>query len=330
MNEQVFSKYDIMTVGECFSTNIDEAIKFVTPERKELNMIFQFNLMDIDASSETKFIVKDWKFTEFKDIIRRWDNVIEKTHGWNSIFLSNHDFPRQVSRFGDDSPKYRKLSAKMLATLNFTQKGTVYVFQGEEIGMTNVKFDSIDDYKDIETLNFYKYATDPNEKSINMTKEEAMKAIHHVSRDNARTPMQWDATENAGFIKDNKNAQPWIKVNPNYKEINVQQDLDDNDSILNYYKELIKMRKENVNVAVYGVFEDFFKEDENTFIYTRTYQSKIMFVALNLTKDEQKLNVPDHLNLKEFKLIISNYENDKTDFSQKNMLRPFEAFVLIK
>lgn len=330
LNTEVFSKYDIMTVGECFSTNIDEAMKYVDPKRKELNMIFQFNLMDIDASSAGKWRVRDWKFTEFKDIIRRWQNIIETENGWNSIFLSNHDFPRQVSRFGDDStPEFRVLSAKMLATMNFTLKGTVYVYQGEEIGMTNVKFDSIDDYKDIETINFFKSTSDPNERLMRMSKEEAMQAIHHVSRDNSRTPMQWDNTENAGFIKDHKKVEPWIKVNPNYTEINVEHDLNDKDSILNYYKALIQMRKDYVDVAVYGVFKDFFVEDENTYIYTRTYESKVMFIALNLTKQEQKLTVPDHLNLGEFKLVISNYSNENTDFSKKTSLRPFESIVLI-
>lgn len=333
MNEHVFSKYDIMTVGECFSTNITEALKYVVPERKELNMIFQFNIMDIDASPNSKWIIRDWKFTELKDIIRRWQHVIEKGNGWNSIFLSNHDFPRQVSRFGDDSPQFRKLSAKMLATLNFTLQGTVYVYQGEEIGMTNVKFDSIDDYRDIETLNFFKDVTQPGgNNGFKMTKEEAMKSIHYISRDNGRTPMQWNSTENAGFIDPNapnKNAKPWINVNPNYKEINVEESLNDKDSILNYYKELIRLRKENIDTTIYGHFEDYFQEDENTFIYTRTYESKIMFVALNFTKNEQKLKVPEHLNLQEFKLLISNYPEKNVNYAQKASLRPFEAVVLV-
>ena len=302
MNQKALSKYDAMTVGECFSTKIDEAIKYVKPEREELNMIFQFNVMQIDTSNK-RHIPRKWNWCEVKDIIRDWQKAMEESGGWNSVFLSNHDFPRQVSRFGNDStPFLRVVSAKMLATMNFTLQGTVYVYQGEEIGMTNVHFENIKDYRDIDTLNLYKEWIET--KTLN--EEEALKAIHLISRDNARTPMQWNGnTQNAGFSKA-PNTIPWMNVNPNYKDINVEDSLKDENSVLHYYMKLIQIHKDYKDVIVYGKFEDYYPSDSNTYIYTRRNDSNIMFVTLNLTQNEVPLKVPENVDVKGSKILISN------------------------
>ncbi|HAZ37736.1 MAG TPA: glucohydrolase, partial [Clostridiaceae bacterium] len=257
MNHEVLSKYDIMTVGETPSVTPEIAGDYVDESRKELNMIFQFELMGIDEGKGGKGDVIPWKAKDFKNVLIKWQEAL-KDKGWNSLYMNNHDQPRMVSRFGDDK-NFRVESAKMLATVLHTLKGTPYIYQGEEIGMTNVSFDSIEDYNDIETLNAY------HEKlNEGIPKETLMEAVHKSSRDNARTPMQWDDTLNAGFSK----HDPWLKVNPNYKDINVAKALKDPNSIFYYYKKLIKMRKEYKSI-VYGDFKAF-EVCENVFSYMRT------------------------------------------------------------
>lgn len=213
MNDKVLSNYNIMTVGETPGATVEDAILYTDEERKELQMVFQFEHMDVDSGPDGKWDVAPWTLSKLRDILHKWQvGLADK--GWNSLYLNNHDQPRMVSRFGDDG-KYRVISAKMLATLLHTLKGTPYIYQGEEIGMTNVKFTAIEHYKDIEILNMYREkvtegGADPN---------SVLNAIHIKSSDNARTPMQWDDSANAGFTE----GEPWLKVNPNYKEINVEQ-----------------------------------------------------------------------------------------------------------
>ncbi|AGB40133.1 glycosidase [Halobacteroides halobius DSM 5150] len=315
MNQEVLSKYDIMTVGETPGVTPKQGIKYVAKERKELDMVFQFELMDIDSGEGGKWDLADWKLTELKNIISKWQIGLEN-QGWNSLYLNNHDQPRPVSRFGDDD-KYRVESAKMLATMNHTLQGTPYIYQGEEIGMTNVEFDSITDYEDIETLNMYQERVVEGNKD----REEVMEAIYAKGRDNARTPMHWDNSENAGFT----DGKPWIKLNPNYKEINVENALDNPDSIFYYYQKLIKLRKENP-VFVYGNYQLLLEDDENIYAYLRNYNGQRLLVILNFFAKEVKFELSDNINFASKELLISNYEVNEEQISEID-LRPYEARV---
>ncbi|MDV3426452.1 MAG: alpha-glucosidase [Bacillota bacterium] len=310
MNRKVLSKYDIMTVGETPDVNVDDAALYTAEERNELNMVFQFELMGIDSGDSGKWELKPWKLTDFKNIIKKWQHGLENK-GWNSLFLNNHDQPRMVSRFGDDK-KYRNESAKMLGTLVHTLQGTPYIYQGEEIGMTNIKYKSIEEYKDIETINFYNEAIKCGDKSL----DEIMESIYSKGRDNARTPMQWNDEENAGFTS----GEPWIEVNPNYKEINVNKEEKYKDSVLNYYKKLIKIRKENP-VIIYGRYIPLMEQDEEVFSYIRELGNEKILVILNFKGKEADFNLPEGIEVKEDGLLISNYEN------HSERLKPYEARV---
>lgn len=313
MNHEVLSKYDIMTVGETPSVTPEIAGDYVDESRKELNMIFQFELMGIDEGKGGKGDVIPWKAKDFKNVLIKWQEAL-KDKGWNSLYMNNHDQPRMVSRFGDDK-NFRVESAKMLATVLHTLKGTPYIYQGEEIGMTNVSFDSIEDYNDIETLNAY------HEKlNEGIPKETLMEAVHKSSRDNARTPMQWDDTLNAGFSK----HDPWLKVNPNYKDINVAKALKDPNSIFYYYKKLIKMRKEYKSI-VYGDFKAF-EVCENVFSYMRTLGDERLFVVINLKGNNEKFILPNGIKYNKAEVILSNYDDENKDISNI-ALKPYEAIV---
>ena len=251
----------------------------------------------------------------------RWQVDLEG-RGWNSIYLCNHDQPRAVSRFGNDGP-YRVESAKMLATFIHMLQGTPYVYQGEEIGMTNVAFESIDDYRDIQTLNLYREMIEEK----GMAPEELMPIVHAKSRDNARTPMQWSAGANAGF----STGAPWIKVNPNYKEINVEQAMADPDSIFYYYQKLIRLRKEHP-VIVYGRYELILEEDEAIYAFTRTGEREQLLVILNFTAGTPVFTLPEGMAFRSKELIISNYPAQAVDEGQpidKLVLRPYEARVYL-
>jgi len=318
MNEIVLSKYDIMTVGETPGVTPAEGLKYVDEARNELNMVFHFDIMDtVDVVSD-KWEKDRLDLFKMKDIINKWYETFKK-QGWNSIYLNNHDRPRMVSRFGDDE-KYRRESAKMLITFNMTLPGTPYIYQGEEIGMCNVQFESIDDYRDIETLNRY-------QKEIEKGREqkEIMEEIYWASRDNARTPVQWDDSENAGF----SNGEPWIKVNPNYKKINAASQQEDPASVLKYYQDIIKLRKKKDNKAlIYGNYQPVLEDDKQVFSYLRKYNGEKIFVILNFFGYNWEHNLEEGIiDYNHLELIISNYEvqiNKKdTNFS----LRPYEARV---
>lgn len=312
MNKEVFSKYDIMTVGETPGVSPEHARDYVGEDRDELNMLFHFELMDLPNQSD-KFYKKQYKLTDVKNIFMKWYNGLHNV-GWNSLFMNNHDQPRMVSRFGNDK-EYRVESAKMLATLIHTFSGTPYIYQGEEIGMTNVEFDNIKDYRDVETLNYY------NEKIVDEEELELMKRIKITSRDNARTPMQWDKSENAGFTK----VTPWINVNPNYKEINVEDSLKNKNSIFYYYKDLINLRHEN-DVIVYGDVELICAEDENVFAYKRNLKNQEIIVILNFYNNKINFEIPAYLDIKELEIMMSNYE-DKIIENNVITLRPYECIV---
>ena len=312
MNKEVLSKYDIMTVGETPGVSPKHARDYVGEDRDELNMVFHFELMDLPNASD-KFYKKPYKLTDIKNIFMKWYDGLENI-GWNSLFMNNHDQPRMVSRFGNDS-KYRIESAKMLATLIHTFKGTPYIYQGEEIGMTNICFDDIKKYRDIETINYY------NEKIKNEDEKSLIERIKITSRDNARTPMQWDDSLNGGFSK----ATPWIDVNPNYKQINVKESLEDSNSIFNYYKELIKLRHNN-DTIVYGDVKLIYPENESIFAYTRNLDDEQLMVVLNFYENEIDFKIPDNIDINKLEIILSNYK-DKIIKNETIKLRPYEAIV---
>lgn len=321
MRQEVFDKYDIMTVGETQFVTTDDAIRYTNEETGVMSMLFQFEHMGIDKSKTGGNLGKwkinrEWKLTELKQIMSRWQKDLEGK-GWNSLYLENHDQPRSVSRFGD-TKEYHKESAKMLATCLHMMQGTPFVYQGQELGMTNVSFDSIDDYKDIEIHNFYKDQIEQD----NFTKEEIMDAIHFRGRDNARTPMQWDDSENAGFTT----GTPWIKVNPNFKDINVQKEIADLDSIYHYYKKLIGLRKNNP-IMVYGSYDLILEENEQIYAYTRTLGNETLLVITNFTKETPIFTLPKTIQYKSKELIISNYPRESEDEIETIELKPYEAIV---
>ncbi|HDR7791751.1 TPA: oligo-1,6-glucosidase [Bacillus luti] len=315
MNEAVLSHYDIMTVGEMPGVTTEEAKLYTGEDRKELQMVFQFEHMDLDSGEGGKWDVKPCSLLTLKENLTKWQKALEHT-GWNSLYWNNHDQPRVVSRFGNDGI-YRIESAKMLATVLHMMKGTPYIYQGEEIGMTNVRFDSIDEYRDIETLNMYK------EKVIDRgeDKEKVMESIYIKGRDNARTPIQWDDREHAGFTT----GEPWIAVNPNYKEINVKQAMQDENSIFYYYKKLIELRKNN-KIVVYGSYDLILENNPSIFAYVRTYGEEKLLVIANFTADESVFELPKDISYSEFDLFIHNYDVE-IEAIENMTLRPYEAMV---
>ena len=313
MNKKVLSKYDIVTIGEGPGINLNNGLDYVNEDENELNMIFHFDHLTMDFGKEGKYDPIPFDFIKFKKIFSNWDKLFSK-RGWNSIFLGNHDFSRIVSRFGNDN-EFHEESSKLLATLLMTLRGTPSLYQGDEIGMTNIDYNNISFYDDVETINAWKEAID-NKKNM----KKFFEAIQKQSRDNARTPMQWDNKKNAGFSK----AKPWIKVNDNYKKINVKNQEKDLDSILNHYKLLIKLRKEN-STLVYGKYEDLDPMHTKIFSYKRWDENDVFIIHLNFSNCLVKINSNE---IKDYKLVISNYTFAKKSYN----LNPWEAriYKLIK
>ena len=314
MNQKVLSKYDIMTVGETAGVTIEEAQKYAGDDRNELNMVFQFEHVESGCGDYGKWTTAKYDFKEFKNIMIKWQEELQGK-AWNSLFLGNHDQPRSVSRFGNDNPVYRETSAKMLAICIHMMQGTPYVYQGEELGMTNIYFDKLEDYRDIESINYFKEFTE----SGLMTPEHMMKCLMLRSRDNARTPMQWDDSKQAGFTE----GEPWIKVNPNYKKINAAQQLEDPDSVFHYYQKLIRLRKEK-DIIVYGEFEPLYREDEQIFAYTRKQDQEKLLTVCNFSDKNAEVEVPEEF--KGAECLITNL--GRKEFERKIVLNPYEAFVL--
>ena len=314
MNKEVLSKYDLLTVGECAGVTIEEAKKYASNKGTELGMVFQFEHMDLDQGEFSKWGDKKVKLTALKENLTKWQNELEGK-AWNSLFWCNHDQPRVVSRFGNDSKEYREVSAKMLATCLHLMQGTPYVYQGEELGMTNVPFASVDEFKDIESINAYHEYVE----SGLISKEDMMRYLCYKSRDNARTPMQWNNQENAGFTT----GTPWIKVNPNYVEINAEEEVKRADSVFSYYKKLIALRHQE-EVIVYGHYELLLPESEELYVYTRELNEEKLLVICNFTDKEVSYAVPDEFVGKE--ILISNYEEQ--EIKQELSLKPYEAIVI--
>lgn len=318
MYEKVLSKYDVMTVGEATRTPVDKALLYCQPERKELNMVFQFDHMHVDYGKFGRYSDLKFKLSDLKEAMFLWQKSLNGV-GWNSLYWDNHDQPRFVSRFGNDDSKYRKLSATMLATVLFFQQGTPFIYQGDEIGMTNVAFDSIDSYKDIEAHNMYlKFS------NMGLSNDEIMSYIHNKSRDNARTPMQWNSNLFAGFSC----VDPWIELNPNYSKINVENDMNSDFSIHDYYKKLIKYRKGN-EIVRDGDFKEIGLEDSDIFSYTRTYKGKTLLVLGSFSDKKVCYNMPNNLQKFKRELVISNYDGniEQNKDASTLYLRPYEALV---
>ena len=313
MNEKVLSKFDIMTVGETAGVTLEEAKKYANTDGSELNMVFQFEHMDLDGGEKFKWSTQPMPLVPLKENLSKWQKGLDGV-AWNSLYFCNHDQPRIVSRLGDESDAYRELSAKCIATCLHMMQGTPYVYQGEELGMTNTVFNSVDDFRDLESINAYRELV---ENGL-YTDEDMFPKIAHKSRDNARTPMQWDASENAGFTT----GTPWIAVNPNYKKINVADQLKREDSVFHYYQKLIRLRKEN-EIIVYGNYELLLPEDENIFAYIRTLDNQKLLVVCNFSKSEQKFDFSGYENAK---VLISNYNRDAR---KDGILKPYEATVLL-
>jgi oligo-1,6-glucosidase len=319
MKQNVLSKYDILTVGETPSVTPEIAIDYTNEETGALNMVFQFQHMSLDSDPNTdssRRSISPWHLLDLKKVMSRWQTGLQD-RGWNSIYLTNHDQPRAVSRFGNDK-EYRVESAKMLATFTLMLQGTPYIYQGEEIGMTNVAFDTIEDYRDVETRNIYREMVDENGFDV----KDVLDLIHAKSRDNARTPMQWDASAHAGFTK----GMPWIRVNPNYPKINVEQALADRNSIFYYYQRLIRLRK-TIPAVVYGKYELILPEHEEIYAFTRSLDDIRLLVILNFTKNKPIFTLPNTIDMDQAELLIGNYPVPRSEEIQFLTLRPFEARV---
>ena len=311
MNREVLSKYDVMTVAEGPGTSPENILDFVGEDRNELNMSYHFDISNLGHKNVAKKLVdpNGWDFLEFKKIFARWDEAL-KDEGWGTVYLGNHDFPRMVSRWGNDSPNWREISSKMLTTFLLTMRGTVYYYFGDELGMTNIRFDNLEDYRDIMTINLYKLI-----ESEGGDLDEFMESQKLIARDNGRTPFQWNDAENAGFTT----GKPWLKVNPNYAEINVETEERDENSPLNYFRKLVRFRKEN-EVLIYGSADYFDLENEKVFAYKRESGDRKLLILLNFKETEATANVP--FDLENAKVLFGNYD------SFDGTLKPYQAVIL--
>ncbi|WP_173432229.1 alpha-glucosidase [Sharpea azabuensis] len=311
LNENTFGKGEFITVGEAWGANIDNAKLYSNPDGSEFSMVFQFEHIGLDQQEgKEKWDLAPLPFIKLKQVLTKWQEALDGS-GWNSLFWDNHDLPRIVSRWGNDQA-YRKKSAKMLAVVLHGMQGTPYIYQGEELGMTNVQY-PIEDYEDLETLNMYH-----ERKKQGYQEEGIMRSIHAKSRDNARTPMQWDASDNAGFTT----GTPWLKVNPNYIEINAKDNLEDPDSVFACYQKLIALRK-SYPVFVDGHFRLLLEEDENFFAYMREDENSELLVVANFF--DQQVNLPLELDLQDYTILYQNYKD-----TSGNLYRPYEARIYYK
>ncbi|HLG41336.1 MAG TPA: alpha-amylase family glycosyl hydrolase, partial [Chitinophagaceae bacterium] len=315
MNREVLTKYDVMSVAEGIGITTETAHNFVDEDRKELNMLYHFEGMGL-GYLPGKFKVPDpngYSLVEFKKIYSRWDSVFAEK-GWGTVYLGNHDQPRMVTRWGNDAPEFREPSSKMLTTFLMTMRATPYYYYGDEIGMNNIKFDKIEDYKDIESINMYQKTK--NEKG---DLKEFIEAQKISARDNGRTPFQWDGSPNAGFSTDT----PWLKVNPDYTEINAAVQEKDSSSVLNYFRKMVKMRKENP-VLVYGKYTLIDKDNPYVYAYTRELNGEKLLVLLNFSK--QKIAYDLNGMKLSGKAWINNYSSE--DIKNNSIhLEPYHALI---
>lgn len=317
INKNVFSKYnDMLTVGEMSSTSIDNCVKYTNTDEKELSMSFSFHHLKVDYPNGEKWSTAPFDFIKLKQILSDWQYGMIKGNGWNALFWCNHDQPRVVSRFGDDK-EYHNESAKMLATTIHLLQGTPYIYQGEEIGMTNPDFDKIQDYRDVESINAYNIL-----KAKGKSEKEVMDILKQKSRDNSRTPMQWNDSKNAGFT----DGTPWINVSSNFSNINADNALKDKNSIFYHYKKLIELRKE-YDIIAYGDFELILKNDPQIFAYIRCYKNEKLLVVNNFYAKNTTFTPPKNINLEgKSQILISNYSDTQNNINEF-VLRPYESAV---
>ena len=317
MRQKALNNADTITVGECSGVTLEEAKKYARSDEKELNMVFQFEHMDVDSDEKAgKWTTRKMDLRNLKKILTRWQKGLQDI-AWNSLYWENHDQPRSVSRFGNDSDEYREISAKMLATCIHMMQGTPYVYQGEELGMTNCPFNTLDNFRDLESINAFHELTEQGK----MTEEDMMAAISYKGRDNARTPMQWDNSAYAGF----STAKPWIMVNPNYTKINARDQVNREDSVFKYYQKLIKLRHES-ELIVYGTYDLILDDDKDIYAYIRTLGDEKLIVYCNFSENTREVELPEEFT--NGKVLISNYSDVKVN--HKITLRPYEASVIQK
>ena len=317
MRQKALNNADTITVGECSGVTLEEAKKYARSDEKELNMVFQFEHMDVDSDEKAgKWTTRKMDLRNLKKILTRWQKGLQDI-AWNSLYWENHDQPRSVSRFGNDSDEYREISAKMLATCIHMMQGTPYVYQGEELGMTNCPFNTLDNFRDLESINAFHELTEQGK----MTEEDMMAAISYKGRDNARTPMQWDNSAYAGF----STAKPWIMVNPNYTKINARDQVNREDSVFKYYQKLIKLRHES-ELIVYGTYDLILDDDKDIYAYIRTLGDEKLIVYCNFSENTREVELPEEFT--NGKVLISNYIDAKVN--HKITLRPYEAIVIQK
>lgn len=317
MRQKALNNADTITVGECSGVTLEEAKKYARSDEKELNMVFQFEHMDVDSDEKAgKWTTRKMDLRNLKKILTRWQKGLQDI-AWNSLYWENHDQPRSVSRFGNDSDEYREISAKMLATCIHMMQGTPYVYQGEELGMTNCPFNTLDNFRDLESINAFHELTEQGK----MTEEDMMAAIGYKGRDNARTPMQWDDSAYAGFSTTN----PWIMVNPNYTKINAKDQINREDSVFKYYQKLIKLRHES-ELIVYGTYDLILDDDKDIYAYIRTLGDEKLIVYCNFSENTREVELPEEFT--NGKVLISNYIDAKVN--HKITLRPYEAIVIQK
>lgn len=307
MNREVLSQYDIMTVGEAACVTLEEAKKYAGEDRNELNMVFQFEHVELGSGQYGKWNDEPINLNDLKAVFQKWEAGLEGI-AWNALFWGNHDQPRAVSKFGNDG-EYRELSAKMLGLCLHFMKGTPFIYQGEELGMTNAEYEELADYRDLESINAYHEMVEQQ----GVTRDMMMTFLKKVSRDNARTPMQWNAEENGGFTT----GTPWIKVNKNYRQINAKMQINDENSVFAFYRKLIQLRHEE-EVIVHGTFEMLLEDNEQIFAYKRVLGEVTLVVICNFTQNHVEYNsIPQNA-----EVVLSNYKNEGGSY-----LRPYEAFA---
>ncbi len=317
MREKALNNADTMTVGECAGVTLEEAKKYARSDEKELNMVFQFEHMGVDDDKAFgKWTTKKMDLRDMKEVLTRWQKGLQDV-AWNSLYWENHDQPRSVSRFGNDSDEYREISAKMLATCLHMMQGTPYVYQGQELGMTNCPFNTLENFRDLDSINAYHELTEQGK----ITEDDMLAAISYRGRDNARTPMQWDDSEYAGF----STATPWIMVNPNYTQINAKEQVNREDSVFKYYQKLIRLRHES-DLIVYGTYDLLLADDTDIYAYERTLGEEKLIVFCNFSENTREVQLPEEFVNGE--VLIANYSDASADANLT--LRPYEAIVIKK
>ena len=318
MNREAFGSDELITVGEMSSTSLDNCVRYSNPSEKELSMVFSFHHLKVDYPNGEKWIKAPFDFIELKKIFSEWQKGMYNGNGWNATFWNNHDQPRALSRFGNDG-KYHNESGKMLATVLHGLQGTPYIYQGEEFGMTNPYFDDINKYRDVESHNIYKI-----KEKEGLSNKEILDILMQKSRDNSRTPMQWDNSKNAGFTT----GTPWIGIPDNYRKINAEAALNDENSIFYHYKKLINLRK-NEELMVIGKYEDIDLENEKVYAYRRVGDNGELVIISNFYENPVEFDVKG-LNLNNAEVLLSNYKTEPEISEGKIFLKPYEAVIFKK